>query len=221
MRPTGRVLFHDLLKSKYKMNYLAHLFLSSGSPNEMIGNFIGDYVKGKMFYQKLPYQVSVGVFLHRAIDEYTDNHTLHKETRIALQPLYGKFAGVIADMLFDHYLAKNFENYTSESLARFEKECYRILFAHFDVLPARVQGFLPKMRKASRLQSYAHIEGLFESLDIMSNYSSLPHKTTELALYLPQVTFTLEQNFKSFFDDLLANMPLLREQSIARIPIED
>lgn len=199
------------------MNYLAHLFLSSGNPDEMVGNFIGDYVKGTKFISEYPHEMAVGVYLHRAIDAFTDTHVLHKDARTLLQPLYGKFSGVIADMLYDHFLAKTFESYSKQPLARFEKECYRILFAYMDVLPERVQSVLPKMRRASRLQSYARLEGLFESLDIMSNYSSLPHKTTELAILMPKITLQVENDFTIFFKELMEQMPQLREQSEQRL----
>ncbi|RZK37424.1 MAG: DUF479 domain-containing protein, partial [Hymenobacter sp.] len=37
---------------------------------------------------------------------------------------YGKYAGVVADVFFDHFLARNFSEFSTESLADFTQRVY-------------------------------------------------------------------------------------------------
>ncbi|GIS88192.1 MAG: hypothetical protein CM1200mP18_09020 [Gammaproteobacteria bacterium] len=51
------------------MNYLAHLYLSGDIEDLVIGNFIGDAVRGDQ-YKRLKPAVQAGVRLHREIDRF-------------------------------------------------------------------------------------------------------------------------------------------------------
>ncbi len=93
------------------MNFLAHLYLSKKNKNILIGNFIADAVKGKKhnLYSK---EVQAGILLHREIDNYTDNHPIVRKSKRRLNKRYGHYNGVIIDILYDHFLAKNWNNYS-------------------------------------------------------------------------------------------------------------
>ena len=192
------------------MNFLAHLHLSYPNNTEMVGNFIGDYVKGKK-HLDYPSEICKGIKMHRQIDSFTDSHLLHKATRDIFREAYGLYSGVIADMVFDHYLALNWSDYCDISLLDFEQLCYDILDTHHDILPERVQYFIPKMKAASRLSSYAKREGIEESIHLMGQYTSLPQKTSEAMAILDHSHSVLENNFKVFYTDLQAHaqMPIL------------
>lgn len=198
------------------MNFLAHLFLSRNKPAEMVGNFIGDHVKGSD-YKNYPTPIAAGILLHRAIDDYTDHHPIVKETVQLLRPVYGRFAGVISDMLYDHYLAKNFSNYSTQSLQHFEADCYEILFDHYSYLPDRVKNFLPKMKAAQRLQSYAELKGIFESLEIMSRHTRLPNRVDALKMSLPNIGQNIEKQFVEFFSPTLNNIDFLRIKAAEKL----
>jgi acyl carrier protein phosphodiesterase len=51
------------------MNFLAHIYLSNNDPKIMVGNFIGDFVKGRNFSDRFEPQIARGIALHRLIDE--------------------------------------------------------------------------------------------------------------------------------------------------------
>ena len=57
------------------MNYLAHLYLSSGNKDLMIGNFIADHVKGNAI-NNFSDEIISGIKLHRLIDDFTDHHPI-------------------------------------------------------------------------------------------------------------------------------------------------
>lgn len=186
------------------MNFLAHLHLSYPNNTEMVGNFIGDYVKGKKY---LDYSTDIckGIMMHRQIDSFTDSHLLHKATRDIFREAYGLYSGVIADMVFDHFLALNWNEYCDVPLLDFEQLCYDILDTHHNILPERVQYFIPKMKAAKRLSSYAKREGIEESIHLMGQYTSLPQKTDEAMVILKHSHAVLENNFKAFYTDLQAH----------------
>lgn len=184
------------------MNYLAHLYLSGDSDEIMLGNFIGDYVKGKQ-YQHYSEQVQRGILLHRFIDSYTDTHPLVKEAGSYFRPAYGRYAGIVTDVIFDHFLAKFWADYASCTLRQFAKHVHAVLLSNFFQLPTRVQGFLPFLIQHKRLESYARIEGIEQSLHIMARRTSLPDRTREgidvLQGYFPE----LHELFGRFFQDLV------------------
>ena len=90
------------------MNYLAHLVLGGADSDVRLGNFIGDSIKGNQVEQ-YPDAVAAGIVLHRWIDSYADAHPIASNARAALRPRLGRLSAVGVDLLYDHFLAKNFE----------------------------------------------------------------------------------------------------------------
>jgi acyl carrier protein phosphodiesterase len=155
------------------MNFLAHLYLSGNDKDIMIGNFIADSVKGKA-YLKYRNGIQHGILLHRKIDELTDNHKITKELSLLLKSHFRRYAGVVIDVFYDHFLSKNWDKYSDTSLKNFIKKSHGILLKSIGVLPPQVQGFLPIMIAKNRLYSYSKIEGLRDALERMAQYTSLP-----------------------------------------------
>src|SRR5512147_206580 len=102
------------------MNYLAHIFLSGVDRDILIGNFIGDYVKGHD-YDHYSAQIRKGILLHRRIDYFTDNHQIVHQSMNYFAPKYRKYAGIIIDILYDHYLAVNWDKFSPQPLDEFKE----------------------------------------------------------------------------------------------------
>ena len=123
------------------MNYLAHIFLSGKRRRVQIGNFIGDFVKGsKLKYY--PDEIRKGIVLHRLIDEFTDNHVVVKQTIDFVRPAFGRYSGIIVDMYFDYFLAKNFRFYSKTSLNSFAFWFYITAILNYNHLPVKVKRFI-------------------------------------------------------------------------------
>jgi acyl carrier protein phosphodiesterase len=165
------------------LNYLGHIFLSGLNEPLLVGNFIGDYVKGRQF-ENYPSEIKQGIILHRAIDEFTDHHPAWMTIRELIRPVYNRHAGVVADLFIDHYLAKNWDHYSQIRLQWYAKWVYAVFLKHYEVLPDRVKGFLPFMIQHRRLQSYAEHSGIEISLRIMALHTSLPDHTDKAMLLL-------------------------------------
>ena len=141
------------------MNHLAHCFLSFGNEELLLGNFIGDYVKGND-WASYPPVVQQGILLHRTIDSFTDGHERVHQCTARIRPYAGKFSGPVVDILFDHLLALSWEKYSTASIAEFSANTYRQLENRSDQMPAVLATSLPKMVAGDFLQGYLYREGL-------------------------------------------------------------
>ena len=184
------------------MNYLAHIYLSGDSDEIILGNFIADYVKGNK-YLNYPEKVSYGIRLHRSIDLFTDQHTLVKECINMLKPGYGRYAGIVTDVFFDHFLAANWNFYSEHTLRQFAKHAHAVFLSNFLLLPFRVKQFLPFLIQHKRLESYAQRDSMFQVLEIMSRRTSLPANSEWAMHILNQEYDQFEALFRSFFAELI------------------
>jgi len=159
------------------MNYLGHIYLSGENELLMVGNFIADHVKGKQ-YLGYPEEVQKGIILHRAIDHFTDNNIHWQSIREKIRPVYNRYAGVVADIFIDHFLAARWNDYSEYPLSKYTKWVHAVFLRNYTIMPDRVKEFLAFLIQHKRLLSYAEISGIEESIYIMSLRSSLPDKTT-------------------------------------------
>jgi acyl carrier protein phosphodiesterase len=184
------------------MNYLAHLFLSGTDEHTMVGNFIGDHIKGSS-WEKFPENIRKGILMHRQIDVFTDSHQKFREAKILFRPELGLYSGIIVDFIYDHFLASNWNDYSDMTLRNFAKRTHAILLQNFMLLPLRVQGFLPFLIQNRRLESYATTTGIVQAVTIMSNYSSLPAKQDFVLHTLLANYDFFTQNSKAFMIDII------------------
>ena len=184
------------------MNFLAHLYLSGSSDRIKIGNFIGDYVKGKN-YENYPDDIKYGILLHRKIDTFTDSHIVVKQSKDHFLKKYHKYAGVITDVVYDHFLTIHWEKYSKLNLKQFIFHAYHILLSNYSSLPARVKQFLPFFVIYNWLGSYDSLKGLERVFDRMSEKTSLP-KYSKYAIYELHNNYNQIQNdFLKFFPELI------------------
>ena len=184
------------------MNFLAHLYLSKSNKNILIGNFIADAVKGKKF-NNYPKEIKAGILLHREIDNYTDNHPIVKISKRRLHERYHHYDGVIIDILYDHFLAKNWKKYSEIPLKIYAKNIYTFLKEKKDQIPLSAQNKLPYMVQHNWLVSYASIEGIAKVLAGMNRRTKGISKM-DLAVEDLQIHYLeFEEDFTTFFEDLI------------------
>ncbi|MGY0392175.1 acyl carrier protein phosphodiesterase [Bizionia sp. KMM 8389] len=183
------------------MNFLAHIYLSNNNDPVTIGNFIADGIRGKN-YKSFSKEIQVGILLHREIDTFTDAHPIVRQSTKKLHKNYGHYSGVIVDILYDHFLAKNWSHYSDEPLAEYIQKFYDLLKANFEILPTRIQNMLPFMIADNWLLSYADISGIQKVLNGMNkrtnNKSKMNEATRELIAYYDE----FEEEFSLFFEEL-------------------
>src|ERR1700754_1200458 len=122
------------------MNFLAHLYLSGSDPKIKVGNFIADFVKGKNLHERFENRIAQGIELHREIDHFTDHHSVVQESKNRLRPKYRHYSGVIVDVFYDHFLARNWKTFHTSSLPAFADNAYELMQKNLDVLPQEVRS---------------------------------------------------------------------------------
>ena len=184
------------------MNFLAHLFLSGNSPKIMAGNFMGDFVKGRASLEKLDPEIVRGVELHRAIDYFTDHHPVVSQSKNRLRPTYRHYAGVIVDVFYDHYLARQWSKYHDLSLEDFAANVYATMQQLQHLLPESLQQMLPYMIRGNWLVGYSYTEGIQRTLTGMSRRTTHVSRMDEAINEMRKYDKEFEQEFDAFFPDL-------------------
>ena len=184
------------------MNFLAHIYLSGDNDLIKIGNFMADGIRGKHF-ESYPIDVQKGIILHRAIDTFTDAHPIFKQSTKKLHENYHHYAGVIVDVFYDHFLAKNWTKYSDEKLEEFVERFYQSLHNNPDILSERTKGMMPYMVEHNWLVSYQTVEGINRILTQMDhrtkNESKMRFATNELSEFYSE----FETEFSEFFKELI------------------
>lgn len=184
------------------MNYLAHIFLSGTDEDVMIGNFIGDYVKGRDF-NLFPPGIKQGILLHRRIDAFTDKHKIVHQSMSYFAPKYHKYAGIIIDILYDHFLANNWEKFSPQPLVDLKENIFECLKRNYAILPERVQFFVPSFIQNDWIDIYTSTDGIINVLLRMSNRTTLPDETEFAREILHKYYIQLQSEFLTYFPDII------------------
>ncbi|HRG00903.1 MAG: ACP phosphodiesterase [Bacteroidia bacterium] len=185
------------------MNYLAHSYLSYQKPDLIIGNFIADSIRGNQF-EGLTDGIIEGIRLHRKIDTFTDSHPIYLTSKHRFSKDFDKYSGVLMDIIYDHYLAKNFEQYSALSLQTHANEVYNILKNNHDYLPENAKRFYGYMTERNILFHYSTLNGIET---VLTHLSGRIRNRFELQLAIPILEANyqeIEEEFFVFFDDLQA-----------------
>ena len=184
------------------MNFLAHIYLSGDNDLIKIGNFMADGIRGKHF-ESYPLAIQKGIILHRAIDTFTDAHPIFRQSTKKLHEKYHHYAGVIVDVFYDHFLAKNWKNYSDEKLEEFVERFYQSLQDNTAILSERTKEIMPYMIQQNWLVSYQTVEGINRILTQMDqrtkNESKMRFATNELSEFYTE----FENEFTNFFAELI------------------
>ena len=183
------------------MNFLAHIYLSGNNDLVKIGNFMADGIRGKD-YEAFPPDIQKGILLHRAIDTFTDAHPLFRQGTKRLHGKYHHYAGVILDVFYDHFLSKNWSDYSTENLGDYAASFYNLLDQNYDLLTGRTKHILPIMKAHNWLVSYATVEGIGRILFNMDRRSGNTSKMASATDELEQYYEAFEAEFTQFFAEI-------------------
>ena len=184
------------------MNYLAHAILSFDDKNLLTGNLISDFVKGRQILN-FSDEIVAGIKLHRAIDAYTDQHAVVKDTKKIFKESYGLYAGAFLDVAFDYFVANDARFFKTDSdLKEFAADTYRSVEKNYPLLTDNITSMLINMKKYDWLYNYKSIYGIEKS------FSGLVYKTkyvdnASAAVAIFHKHFNeIEQAYQAFMPDL-------------------
>ena len=184
------------------MNYLAHLYLADDSDDSIIGNLLGDFVKGcpECRYSKA---ITSAIFFHRRVDGFTDAHPITRISRNRVSSKRHRFAGVIVDVCYDHFLARYWQNFTTMNLTSYIKKVYSVLDQNRALLPKRLQCILPRMVSDDWLGSYSDLNGVGKALDRIAGRLSRGSVFRRAVIEIESNYSALEYDFLDFFPELV------------------
>jgi acyl carrier protein phosphodiesterase len=185
------------------MNYLAHAYLSFNRPGLLTGNMISDFVKGRKKFD-YPLQVQQGIALHREIDNFTDNHFATKEAKDIFRPAYRLYAGAFIDVVYDHFLALDENEFSDEDLEAFTLTTYAILDEQSTYFPEKFAMMYPYMKAHNWLYNYRYKEGIQKSFGgLVRRAAYLQESDTAYWLFINNYE-ELSMLYKLFFPEVKA-----------------
>lgn len=183
------------------MNFLAHALLAGPDPADRLGGMLGDFVKGPL-PAGLPAPVAAGVALHRRIDSFADAHPAFRASRARVSPERRRWAGIMVDLFYDHFLARCWAEFSEQPLEEFTGETYALLAQHAVLLPPRLAHIFPIMRREDWLGSYRSLASVGEALDNMSRHRlTRPNRLAGAASELEAGYRGFEEDFLDFIRD--------------------
>lgn len=192
------------------MNFLAHLLLSGDDEKLMVGNFIGDFVKGSSLNEYEP-EIQKGIRLHRSIDEYTDKHPEVLKSKLRLRKKFRHYSPVIVDIYYDHFIARDWHKFSRISLLDYTHRFYEMIKKYYHTIPDGVINMLKYMSAANWLYQYQYIEGIDKALSGMSRRTKFESKMDEAARVLEAYYDDFEQEFNDFFPELQLHVANFKE----------
>lgn len=184
------------------MNFLAHTLLGFEDDDLITGQVCGDFVRGRDL-SRFPSRVEVGIRLHRHLDVFTDSHPALQEVRAAMEGVPYRFAGIVVDVLFDHFLAREWSRFSPHSLSRHAGTVHAALAMHEPILPERLQRFMTVLQRERILERNVDLSALKQTLARLSGRSA---RFAPLAIDIPclsHLRYQLQSPFESFYPDLL------------------
>lgn len=183
------------------MNYLAHLYLAGDNPQHQVGHLLGDFVKSREI-DGYPAGIRAGIRMHQRVDAFSEAHPVFAASRRRFEAPYRRYAGIIVDLVYDHFLAKHWREHATTDLSQFTTAVYAVLRRHENEMPPRLRRILPHMIADDWLGSYQDLGNIGRAL---TGISRRLRRENPLASSMEAVKANyegLEVDFGRFFPDL-------------------
>lgn len=188
------------------MNYLAHLYFAEDTPESRVGNLMADFVRGPVDRQPYNGAVMRGMRSHVAVDRYTDGHDVVRESKALISSRRRRFAGIIVDICYDHFLARNWPRFSDEPLSAFIERTYGSLSAYRGDMPPVLSRVIRHMVRHDWLHGYREIAGIGRVLDGLSMRIRRPNTLAGSVEELEANYDEMDEHFLRFFPDLVRHM---------------
>ena len=187
------------------MNYLAHLYLADDTVESQLGNFLGDFLKG-VDREQFPEEIQRGISVHLAIDAFTDAHPIFKRSRDRLSADRRRFAGIIVDVFYDHFLAQHWNQYAEETLEEFSQRVVGGMLSYTGFVPDKARYVLERLNENERLQSYRNIDSIGYVLDGLAYRFPRENPMGGSVEELHDAYEDFEEDFFMFFPEIQAHV---------------
>jgi acyl carrier protein phosphodiesterase len=196
------------------MNFLAHLALSAGDEEEMLGNLLGDFTR-IVDVTSLPEGMKRGIRLHRAIDRFTDFHPIFSVSKERVSDERWRFSGVLVDVFYDHFLARDFVRYTGRELPDFLRDVYAALQKRKGHLSEKFALIVDRMIEQNWLGCYVTLEGIDLTLVRVARRLSRPTNIGSGVAELRADYDGFDNDFAAFWPEVQKHVQAERRRELA------
>lgn len=186
------------------MNFLAHLYLSPPSPDALIGSLLGDFVKGPVERAGYNDEITHAIRLHRAIDTFTDAHPMFAASKARVGPTRRRYAGILVDLFYDHFLARHWRDYHDVALEDFAIDIYGVLLDRATDLPEPAGRMVTFMARQNWLVSYREVDEVGAALERMGRRLTRGNALLGSAEELEADYAGFEADFRAFMPEVTA-----------------
>lgn len=186
-----------------RVNFLAHSLFGFGNSGLIAGQFCGDFVRGRDLSRFTP-DIEVGIRLHRHLDRFTDTHPALLPVRQNMPGVAQRFAGIVVDVMFDHYLAKRWNEVSDISIEAHAELVHAALKQHEAALPENLKRFIVLMQREGILQGNVRLSSIELTLERIARRSTSLSSIALKEKQLEPLRDTLTKPFNQFFPDLNA-----------------
>jgi len=184
------------------VNFLAHTLFAQGNAERIAGQFCGDFIRGSDL-SSYPQGIQQGIRRHRRIDAFTDQHPQVKATQKLFKPPVRRFAGIITDVVFDYFLATNWDSYSDVPIEQHVATVHDALNTMHDQLPPDLQRFSDFLQRENVLLGNLHYTGVETTLERLSRRNPRFAPMALGADIARQHEPVLLDAFNAFFPDLV------------------
>jgi len=183
------------------VNFLAHVYFARGDSARIAGQLLGDFVRGSQL-DHYPASIAAAIRAHRAIDSYTDRHELSRQARELFEPPLRRYAGIVVDVVYDHFLALDWDDYCEVNLVEYAQQVDAALIKHRDVLPDPLRRFAAFMQRESLLAGNVNRSQIDVTLERIATRSPRMAPLATAPAHLWQHEERLRDLFRDFFPQL-------------------
>ena len=204
---TGASLSSDVRRflARPEMNWLAHLLLSEPTPAFRLGGILPDLVSAPVL-AGMPSEFQRGIQRHHQIDAYTDSHAIFRRSVRRFSPPFRRFGGIITDVFYDHFLARDWQSYSDTPLPEFVAAFYASFEPLRADIPPEAYARLQQMQQGDWLCSYHEVSGVARALQGISSRLRRPFDLVPSISVLEHDYDSLRTDFNAFFPELIAHV---------------
>ncbi len=184
------------------MNFLAHFHLAWPDDELIAGGLEGDYLKGPL-RGRLPEGIERGVRLHRAIDGYTDRHPAVASVKREFSGGMRRYAGILVDLSFDHFLSRHWERFSEVSVTDFNARIYASLEQQRHSLSPSARRMQARLAEHDLLGQYRHWQTVAASAERIGSRFRRDNPFAGVDDVLDPLRHKLESAFLDFYPDLV------------------
>ncbi len=191
------------------MNYLGHLFLAGNEEDSIVGNYLGDFIKGKLDEETFDTGVLQGIKMHRKIDALADERIISVLNKNKLAFSHRRYAGITFDLACDHFLAKHWQVFSRERHHDFAQSRLAILKNNQESFNQKARFVLTRMEDYAWLTNYQHLDFIAEVFEGIHRRFPKQNRINEAFEDLSTHYSELEEICMTFITELLQHEELL------------